>query len=88
MAIFILLSVAHFCRTGGIGCAECSPPSASSLACGGQPAGEVSQAALETLHEFWGDGRLAFGVTAGRFGARVLGLVEAKRVIQQLVGIG
>jgi hypothetical protein len=50
--------------------------------------GEVWQAALETLHEVWGESRPDFGVTAGRLGAGLLGLVDAKRVIQQLVGVG
>ncbi len=73
-------------------CRDCvagssTTPWASSLACDGQPASETSQATLETLHEFGGDRRLAFGVTTGRFAARFLGFCDAKRGIEQLVGI-
>jgi hypothetical protein len=48
----------------------------------------VQRAAFEMLYEVWVEGRLALGVTAGRLGARFLGLVDAKSVIQQLVGAG
>jgi hypothetical protein len=54
----------------------------------GQSGSEVLQAALESLDEGWGEGRLAFGVTAGRLGARFAGLVNAKRAIQQPAGFG
>jgi hypothetical protein len=64
-------------------------PFAASLASGGgQPAGEISQAAFETRHDVGGDGRLPVGVTAWRLGARLFRLVDAQRCIHQLVGVG
>ena len=43
---------------------------------------------LETLHEVWGEGRLALGIAAGRLAAGLLGLIDAERVVRQLVGVG
>jgi hypothetical protein len=63
-------------------------PFAASLGRGGQPAGEISQAALETHHNVGVDGRLPVGVTAWRLGAGLLRLGDAQRCIQQLVGVG
>lgn len=59
-------------------------PFAASLASGGgQPAGEISQAALEARYDVGVDARFPVGVTARRLGAGLLRLGDGQRCIQQ-----
>jgi hypothetical protein len=51
-------------------------------------AAEISQAAFESVDEVRIDWGLPIGVAAGWLGPGLLGLVDAKRCVQQAVGIG
>jgi hypothetical protein len=50
--------------------------------------GEPAEAFFQTLGKVRVDGRGSVWVTAGRFGAWLLGFADAERAIEKLVGVG
>lgn len=63
-------------------------PFASTRAISRESATEIPQAAFEAHHDIGIDGRLPVRVAALRLGAGLVGLCDAQRRVQQLVGVG